>query len=238
MNQNFDDQHHVNSFWHHESGTWDTRQPQRLLPLAQRLDIGTIDVLETFFLLDIKHLTCTENTLIFDRRRGLIKTKLTTRQIMTTYVLKLGFAGTHLIRGLAGRLGLSVHKLPVIHGDAVLMPLGTAKRGTTSWYNQHHLAYFEDHGFTTDLVYDGDIRLQVDISKQVVNRQLKKALQLQAAVRVHHQCRLDPGQSSAAINDADQQMIRTYTDQVLKHYGILALPGEISWLTRQFFGTL
>ncbi|MGN8167003.1 hypothetical protein [Lactiplantibacillus plantarum] len=96
MTQNIDDPHHVNSFWHLESGTWDTRQPQRLLPIATRSDIDIIDVLETIFLLDIKHLACAENTLIFDRQRGLIKTKLTTRQIMMTYAVQLGFSGTQL----------------------------------------------------------------------------------------------------------------------------------------------
>ncbi|TBX47107.1 hypothetical protein EUZ87_05290 [Lactiplantibacillus paraplantarum] len=238
MTQNIDDPHHVNSFWHLESGTWDTRQPHRLLPIATRSDIDIIDVLETIFLLDIKHLACAENTLIFDRQRGLIKTKLTTRQIMMTYVVQLGFSGTQLIKRLASQLGLSMHKLPVIHGAAILMPLGTAKRGTTSWYNRHYLAHIEDQGFMTALIYDGPITVRVDASKRVVTRQLAKAGQLQLAVQEHHRRRAVPNQSSPTVLDADQAMMQSYTDQVLKHYGILALPGEISWLTRQFFGKL
>ncbi|WP_374851908.1 hypothetical protein ACEQ8K_05330 [Lactiplantibacillus plantarum] len=238
MNQNIDVPHHVNTFWQCHAGTWDTRQPQRLLIIAQRSGLATIDVLETLFLLDIKHLTCVENTLIFDRQQGLIKTKLTTRQIMMNYAGRLGLSGTQLIKQLAGELGLSKHKLPVIHGDAILMPLSTAKRGTTSWYNRHYLKHIEAQGFMTALVYDGQITIQVDMSERVATRQLAKAGQLQAALQEHHRRRLVPDQSVPSMADTDHEMMQSYTDQVLKHFGILALPGEISCLTRRFFGKL
>lgn len=238
MNQNIDGPHHVNTFWQCHAGTWDTRQPQRLLAIAQRAEFATIDVLETLFLLDIKHLTCVENTLIFDRQRGLIKTKLTTRQIMVAYAGRLGLSGTQLIKQLAGEIGLSKHKLPVIHGDAILMPLTTAKRGTTSWYNRNYLHHIEAQGFMTALVYDGQITIQVDMSERVATRQLAKAGQLQAALQEHHHRRLVPDQSVPPMADTDHEMMQSYTDQVLKHFDILALPGEISCLTRQFFGKL
>lgn len=238
MNQNNIVSTTVNPFWYNDVGCWDTRQPERLVKYATRLESDKIDVLQTFYLLDIGHLKCPEKALAFDRQRGILKSKWSTRQLMIRYSRQLGFSGSHLVRAVATDQGLSPHKLPIIHGEAILMPQTSAKRGMANWYNGLYLIDAVERPLMTELVYAGGIRLLIDMSLPMVDRQLKKGRQLQQGVSNYHQRRATPNQAASGLDGTDAQNLNRFADTVVDYFGIQAHPEEISCLTKRFLGTL
>jgi len=229
------------SVWNQLPSTFDTRRPATIVPLAQRLDNVSLNAMNTMFLLDVRDESCTENAVIFDYQRGLIKTIRTTRQLILGWVHQLGLAGPQLVRQIAVREGLSLCKLPIIQGVAALLPVSTAKRGNTNWYNLNLLSYFETQGVNTELVYDQKLHLKLGLSPAVVKRQVTKARLLQDAVLEHHHYQtgtLIPTSTTAFTDETSKQILYQYGTLLLRYHGLAVIPRELNGCINDFLGTL
>ena len=238
LNEHFD-QHY--SVWNQLPSTFDTRRPATIVPRAQRSDSVTLNAPNTMLLLNISDVPCTENAVIFDYQRGLIKTIKTTRQLILGWVHQLGLAGPQLVRQIAAREGISLRKLPIIQGAAALLPVSAAKRGNTSWYNLNYLSYFETKGVITDLVYDQRIHLSLGLSQATVSCQVEKSQLLQDAVLQHQHYQtgmLVPPTTTNHVNEMAKKILYQYGTLLLRYHGLTVVPRELNGCINDFLGTL
>ncbi|RRK09486.1 hypothetical protein D1831_12480 [Lactiplantibacillus garii] len=160
-------------------------------------------------------------------------------------VHQLDFGGRQLIKNIAEQLEFSLSRLPIIKGDAELIPLGAVSRHSTSWIGAQQLTGMGALQTGTELTFCHRLKLSVDKSYYQLSRQVNEAhkihevlvSELQAQYQYLFSKTFETGQQPVLMA-AKRQMIFEFMAKMLKSRGYPVIPSEINLDIDRYFGKL